>query len=75
MATQTSTNKPPAYVAANDDGTFDAFVEGKGFAANCRLPAALAFIRRATGKQTGWVPLLLRSSGEWDSELDLAKGA
>ena len=66
--------RPPYYIASNSDGTFTAYVEGKGFRANSTLARCLAFIREQTGLTHGAVPVRCLATGEWVSEFDLAEG-
>lgn len=69
--TSTTPRREP-YIAVNCDGTYDAFVPGRGFAANRRLGEALKFIRDNTGRTTGAIRCLDRSTGEWIFEMDIA---
>lgn len=66
--------KPTEYIAANSDGTFDAFVGGKGFTANRTLNSALRWIREQTGRTSGPVPCFDRTDRDWTSEYDLTEG-
>lgn len=74
MTAPTRQDHPKVYIAANADGSWDAFVEGVGFRANVRLPQATEFIRAYKGWVRGTVPCWDRQCGEWTSEIDIAEG-
>jgi hypothetical protein len=63
--------KPYFYVAAEEQGTFTAYVRDCGFRAHVSLPIALAFIREQTSLSGGSVPCWDEHTQQWDSELEL----
>lgn len=62
--------KPRLYIAINTDGTFDAFVSGKGFRANVTIESALRYLCDNGGLVSGdAVPIYNRAADTWSEQV------
>lgn len=62
------------YVRDEGNGSYSAYVAGKGWRGHVKLSVALAFIRDNTGRKSGPVDCFDAIKRKWVSEFDLREG-